>query len=101
MDVDMKNKDDGDDKGIVPPTNGGGRDRDYDRDKERDVRDRDYDRDKDRRDRDKERDRDRDRRDNGRPMRPRVGDHWEPERRSDALAYSITLPFEKTVGVSP
>ncbi|KIM37052.1 hypothetical protein M413DRAFT_20390 [Hebeloma cylindrosporum] len=80
MDIDMKNKDDGEDKGIVPPSNGGnGRDH-YDRDKDRDGRDRDYDR--DRRDRDtKDRDRDRDRRDSGRPPRPRVGDHWEPERR--------------------
>ncbi|PPQ80881.1 hypothetical protein CVT25_001890 [Psilocybe cyanescens] len=67
MDVDMKNKDDGDDKGIIPPTNGGNG-RDYDRDKDRDMRDRDYDRDRDRRDRgDKDRDRDRgsDRRDSG------------------------------------
>lgn len=64
MDIDMKNKDDGEDKGIVPPSNGGnGRDH-YDRDKDRDGRDRDYDR--DRRDRDpKDRDRDRDRRDSG------------------------------------
>ncbi|KAF8957855.1 hypothetical protein BDZ97DRAFT_1844401 [Flammula alnicola] len=82
MDIDMKNKDDSDDKGIVAPTNGNGRDRDYDRDKEREPRDRDYDRDRERRDRDKDRDRDRDRRDSGRPPRPRVGDHWEPERRS-------------------
>ena len=60
-------RDENDDKGIVPPTNGGnGRDRDYDREKDRDPRDRDYDRDRDRRDRDKERDRDRgDRRDSG------------------------------------
>lgn len=61
MDVDMKNKDDNDDKGIIPPTNGGNG-RDYDRDKDRDLRDRDYDRDRDRKDRgDKDRDRDRDR----------------------------------------
>ncbi|KDR79810.1 hypothetical protein GALMADRAFT_136408 [Galerina marginata CBS 339.88] len=67
MDIDMKNKDDGDDKGIIAPTNGGsGRDRDFDRDKERDPRDRDYDRDRDRRDKDKDRDRERgDRRDSG------------------------------------
>ncbi|KAF8196106.1 hypothetical protein BJ912DRAFT_1140991 [Pholiota molesta] len=84
MDVDMKNKDDGEDKGIVPPSNGNGngRDRDYDRDNVKDPRDRgDYDR--ERRDRDKDRPRDRDdRRDSGR-ARPRVGDHWEPERRND------------------
>lgn len=65
MDVDMKNKDDGEDKGIVPPSNGNGNGRDYDRDKERDPRDRgDFDR--ERRDRDKDRPRDRDdRRDSG------------------------------------
>jgi len=55
MDIDMRTKDDGDDKGIVAP-NGNGRD--YDRDRARDGRDREYDRDK--------RDRDRgDRRDSG------------------------------------
>lgn len=56
MDIDMRNKDDGDDKGIVAP-NGNGRD--YDRDRPRDGRDREYDRDK------RDRDRDRDRRDSG------------------------------------
>lgn len=56
----MKNKDDGEDKGIIPPTGNG---RDYDRDRDRD-RDRDYDRDRDRRDRDPK-DRDRDRRESG------------------------------------
>lgn len=59
----MKNKDDGDDKGIIPPSNGGNG-RDYDRDKDRDMRDRDYDRDRDRRDKDRDRDRG-DRRDSG------------------------------------
>ena len=65
----MKNKDDGEDKGIIVPTNSSSgrerdRDRDYDREKDRD-RDRDHDRDRDRRDRDKDRDRDRDRREPG------------------------------------
>ena len=47
MDVDMKNQTEEDNvKAIIPPTNGGGRDRDYDR-----------------------------------PTRPRINDHWEPERR--------------------
>ncbi|PPQ81135.1 hypothetical protein CVT26_011103 [Gymnopilus dilepis] len=96
MDVDMKNKEDNDDKAIVAPTNGGnGRDhRDYDRDKDRDARDRDYDRDRDRRDRDKDRDRerDRDRRDSVRSGRPRPGgDHWEPERRGSDLARVISV----------
>lgn len=59
MDIDMKTKDDGDDKGIIVPSNGHGRDRDYDRDKDRDGRDRDYDRDRERRDRDRDRDRER------------------------------------------
>jgi hypothetical protein len=65
MDVDMKNKDEIDDKRDRD------RDRDYDRDKvvvdrERDrERERDRDRDRDRRDRDSHRDRDRDRRDSG------------------------------------
>ncbi|KAF5310869.1 hypothetical protein D9619_007686 [Psilocybe cf. subviscida] len=82
MDVDMKPKDDMDDKSGMPPNNGNGRDRDrdYDRDKDRDNRDRDLDRDRDRRD--KDRDTGRDRRDSGRP-RPRVGDHWEPDRRAN------------------
>jgi hypothetical protein len=62
MDIDMRNKDDGEDKSIVAP-NGNGRE--YDRDRARDGRDRDYDyeRDRDRRDRD----RDRERREPGKP----------------------------------
>ncbi|KIJ95074.1 hypothetical protein K443DRAFT_134539 [Laccaria amethystina LaAM-08-1] len=82
MDVDMKNKDDGEDKGIIVPTGSSGRERDRDRDFDREKdRDRDHDRDRDRRDRDKDRDRERDRRESGR-ARPRVGDHWEPDRRN-------------------
>ncbi|KAF9652568.1 RNA-binding domain-containing protein [Thelephora ganbajun] len=62
MDVDMKNKDDMEDK----------------RDRERD-RDRDYDRDRRDRDNDRDRDRDRDRRSSRRSGRD---DHWEPDRRN-------------------
>ncbi|KAG2337719.1 hypothetical protein BDR05DRAFT_761979 [Suillus weaverae] len=75
MDVDMKNKDEIDDKRDRE------RDREFDRDKDRErdrERDRDRDRDRDRRDRD--RDRDRDRRDPGRGGRSRT-DHWEPDDR--------------------
>lgn len=106
----MKNKDDGEEKSILPPPSGlrdaRDRDRDYDsRDKDRDNRDRDRDRDRgsDRRDRD--RDYDRDRRDSGaysrpmhtsehssfagRPPRQRMVDHWEPERRNGDVSGAI------------
>ncbi|KAF9530205.1 hypothetical protein CPB83DRAFT_875197 [Crepidotus variabilis] len=76
MDIDMRTKDDGDDKGVVAPSNGHGRDYDS-RDKDRD---RDYDRDRDRRDRD--RDSHRDRRESGRGG-GRRSDHWEPDRRPE------------------
>ena len=74
MDVDMKNKDDMDDK----------------RDRERD-RDRDYDRDRRDRDGDRDRDRDRDRRSSRRNGRD---DHWEPDRRngSDRDVRIASLP---------
>jgi len=105
MDVDMKNKDDNEEKGIIVPVSSSrdrdrerdrDRDRDYDRDKDRD-RDRDHDR--ERRDRDKDRDRDRERRESGTVFLSTVtpwclkfhfskgrskrggGDHWEPESR--------------------
>jgi len=114
MDVDMKNREENDDKGIIVPVSSGGRDRgDRDRDRDRDYdkdRDRD-DRDKDRRDRDKDRDRDRDRgsdrRESGAvlasslrvsPDKPNVpnpgrsrrggGDHWEPDRRNGDVGNS-------------
>lgn len=112
----MRNKEDGEDKSIVPPTNGNARD--YDRDK-----DRDRDRDVDRGGRDRDRgDRDRDRPPMGkyplcnlRPLfrhsfvfvlntdvssfsvaffsqgraRPRPGgDHWEPDRRGEVFGPS-------------
>ncbi|PIL23178.1 hypothetical protein GSI_14487 [Ganoderma sinense ZZ0214-1] len=77
MDVDMKVKDDVEER----------KDRERERDRDRDAdRDRDRDRDRERRDRDKERererdrerDRDRDRRESGRSRR---SDHWEPDDR--------------------
>jgi hypothetical protein len=58
MDIDMRNKDDGEDKSAVAP-NGNGRE--YDRDRPRDGRDRDFDRER------RDRDRDRDRREPGQP----------------------------------
>ena len=76
MDVDMKNKDDMDDK----------------RERERD-RDRDYDRDKRDRDSDRDRDRDRERRGSRRSGRD---DHWEPDRRNGIerdVCIDSLLPF--------
>ncbi|OCH89276.1 RNA-binding domain-containing protein [Obba rivulosa] len=86
MDVDMKIKDDVEDKRERE------RDRDVDRDRERErerdrERERERDRERERRDRDKdprdprdrERERDRERRDSGRSRRS--GDHWEPDDR--------------------
>ncbi|KAG5636045.1 hypothetical protein H0H81_009269 [Sphagnurus paluster] len=92
MDVDMKNKDDSEEKAIIAPVSSSGRERDRDRDRDRDYdRDKDRDRDRDdrdkdgRRDREKDRDRDRDRRESvpfkGRSRRG-GGDHWEPDRRN-------------------
>ncbi|KAI0726535.1 RNA-binding domain-containing protein [Fomitopsis betulina] len=74
MDVDMKIKDDADDKRERE------RERDADRDRERDKeREREKERDRDRRDRDRDRDRERD----PRPAaRSRRSDHWEPEERA-------------------
>ncbi|KAI0071042.1 RNA-binding domain-containing protein [Panus rudis PR-1116 ss-1] len=75
MDVDMKVKDEIDDKRD--------RERERDRDADRD-RDRERERDRDRRDRDKDRDRERDRdreHDKRDPARSRRSDHWEPESR--------------------
>ncbi|KAI1785974.1 RNA-binding domain-containing protein [Ganoderma leucocontextum] len=78
MDVDMKVKDDVDDR----------KDRERERERDRDAdRDRpDRERDRERRDRDKERDRERDRerdkdRDRREPGRSRRSDHWEPDDR--------------------
>jgi hypothetical protein len=110
MDVDMKNKDDNEEKGIIVPVSSS-RDRDRDRDRERD---RDFDRDKDRdRDHDRERrDRDKDRDHRREPgagfpslscaetqtseyiflLKGRSkrggGDHWEPESRRNGTEVS-------------
>ncbi|TFY82204.1 hypothetical protein EWM64_g1815 [Hericium alpestre] len=78
MDVDMKTKEEVDDKLRVEKE----KERDFDRERERD-RERDRDRDvRDKRDsgrdRDRDRERDRDRRDSVRSRRG-GGDHWEPE----------------------
>ncbi|KAI6106977.1 hypothetical protein EDD17DRAFT_1888537 [Pisolithus thermaeus] len=73
MDVDMRNKEDFDDKSGVDRERERERERDRDRDRERDR-----DRDRRDRDRDRERERDRDRRESGRGRRT---DHWEPEER--------------------
>ncbi|KAJ3554523.1 hypothetical protein NM688_g3066 [Phlebia brevispora] len=98
MEVDMKLKEEVDDKRE--------RDRDHDsvRERERDAdRDRDRDRDRDSRrdkDRDRERERDRDRRDSVARSRRSGGggDHWEPdERRStDAFAHAVAFPVQET-----
>jgi hypothetical protein len=69
MDVDMKNKDDNEEKGIIVPVSSSrDRDRERDRDRDRDYdrdKDRDRDHDRERRDRDKDRDRDHVRRESG------------------------------------
>ena len=121
MDVDMKNREENDDKGIIVPVSSGGRDRgDRDRDRDREYdRDKDRDRDdreKDRRDRDKDRDRDRDRgadrRESGAvlafslhvsPEKLKMptsgrstrggGDHWEPDRRNGDVGNSYLRSY--------
>ncbi|PCH35003.1 RNA-binding domain-containing protein [Wolfiporia cocos MD-104 SS10] len=80
MDVDMKIKDDVEEKRERE------RERDADRDRDRE-RDRERDRDRERRDRDRDRDREKDRdRDRDRDMRSgrsRRSDHWEPDDRRE------------------
>jgi len=104
MDIDMRTKDDGEDKSAVTP-NGNGRE--YDRDRPRDGRDRDYDRER----RDRDRDRERERREPGMPQyfflllfltfsqgaaRSRRSDHWEPERRTEVAVIVIFIPLPQT-----
>ncbi|KAI0667262.1 hypothetical protein C8Q78DRAFT_1082383 [Trametes maxima] len=87
MDVDMKVKDEVEDRKDRE------RERDRDRDADRDrERERERERDRDRRDRDKDRERDRER-DRDRDRRSRRSDHWEPEdRRNGDVTPLATLP---------